>query len=98
MEREKKLVINPEMAWQEINGQILILDSTVNESAHELNEMGSYIFQQFIEEEKPEVVLTNIIEIYKEQVSLKEITDDFNHYLENLISLKIIIPTSNEHS
>ena len=89
---ENQYTVNKDMAWQEINGQILILDSGVNESAHELNEMGSYIFQKIHQGSKTEDILNELIESYKSETSESEIQNDFDSYLKELLELKLILP------
>jgi hypothetical protein len=98
MNLKEQLSINKEMAWQEINGQILILDSQVNESAHELNEMGSFIFSQIHLGKSPLEILEDLIQTFNSESSEEEIKKDFEGYLLNLINLQLLVPKNDECS
>lgn len=92
MNLKKQFSVNQKMAWQEINGQILVLDSHVNESAHELNEMGSFIFSKINQGESPDEILNQLIQSYQSETSEDEIRKDFEDYFKNLLDLQLIVP------
>ena len=85
--------INELISWRSIDGQILILDSHINESAHELNEIGSFIFEKISQGK-------NLFDIKKElqnfYPSQPKIEDDFKSFIKDLEKLKLILPVSPE--
>ncbi len=83
--------INELISWRLIDGQILILDSHLNESAHELNEVGSYIFSSISEGKKTSDIRDELIAHYPKGPSLEE---DIQSFLNKLKELQLIIPSN----
>ena len=82
-------VINDLISWRLIDNQILILDSHLNESAHELNEVGSFIFEKISQGEDLETIKAKLLEHYPNEK--KDLEDDFNGFISELKELKLIV-------
>lgn len=82
--------VNELISWRVIDGQILILDSHLNESAHELNEVGSFIFSKISEGSNLENIKEELVKSYPEN---NEIEADFQTFIDELKNLKLIVPS-----
>ena len=82
--------VNELISWRLIDGQILILDSHLNESAHELNEVGSFIFTEISEGKSTSTIYEALKGAYPE--SLSDLEKDINTFLNELQNLKLIVP------
>ncbi|GEM_PF-2324387 len=89
---QTNFIINELISWRDIDGQILILDTSINESAHELNQIGSYIFTEISRETPLLKIKEALINTYQGQLDQQEIETDFFQYLNDLIVMKIITP------
>lgn len=87
----KNYVINKDMAWREVDGQILILDSHHSESAHELNPMASYIFFLISKGRETSEILETLFESYSKETGEESLKEDLLKYLCELTDLKIIL-------
>lgn len=86
----EKYSVNQLISWRIIDGQILILDSHLNESAHELNEIGSFIFSQISQGKELDSIKKDLKETYPEEA---EIEEDMQHFIDKLKELQLIVPT-----
>lgn len=83
--------INKLISWRLIDGQILILDSHINESAHELNEIGTFIFSQISTGTPTEQIRSQLKTKYPNITSIDE---DFDYFIEKLQELGLIAPSN----
>jgi len=84
-----KYKINNLISWRTIDGQVLILDSHISESAHELNDVGSFIFVNIAEGKNIKQIKERLISTYPEHTGIE---DDFRNFIQELEKLQLIIP------
>lgn len=80
------------ISWRNIDGEILILDTSINESAHELNEIGSFIFLEISQGAKLPEIRETLVDTYRDQFDREQIEKDFQQYIEDLIKMKLLVP------
>jgi hypothetical protein len=86
---EEVYKINENIAWREIDGQILILDSQQNQMAHDLNEMGTFIFLSLSQGRQLSEIITQIKSEYSD-LSETEINSDIESFINKLLEMKLI--------
>jgi len=84
--------INPQLSWRFIENEILILDSNGTQSSHDLNPIGSFIFESIHNGLSTEETLNQLTEKYKASADIEVIKKDFSDFLNHLNDLKIFIP------
>ncbi len=87
---EEVYKINEKIAWREIDGQILILDSQQNQMAHDLNEMGTFIFLSLSQGMNLGEIQGFIVDHYP-NLSQEQIQTDINHFMNELLKLNLIL-------
>lgn len=85
----KQYKINELISWRAIDGQVLILDSHISESAHELNDIGSFIFVNIAEGTQLKQIKDKLLNAYPEHAGIE---DDFKTFIQELEKLQLIIP------
>jgi len=83
-----KYKINDLISWRTIDGQVLILDSHISESAHELNDIGSFIFVNIAEGKELQQIKEQLLSAYPLHSSIE---DDFTSFVEELEKLQLIV-------
>lgn len=76
------------ISWSEIEQEALILDSHINQKAHALNELGTFIWNKLDGENTEADILDSIVREYEidEEVAKK----DLHSFIDQLINLKLI--------
>jgi hypothetical protein len=86
---EEVYKINPNIAWREIDGQILILDSQQNQMAHDLNEMGTFIFLS-LSRGKRISEIRDILAAHYSTISKEDLKTDLEDFINKLSKLNLI--------
>ncbi len=86
---EEVYKINENIAWREIDGQILILDSQQNQMAHDLNEMGTFIFLSLTQGKQLNEIISQIKSQYSD-LSEAELNSDIESFINKLLDLNLI--------
>jgi|TARA_Y100000780_G_scaffold232553_1_gene266001 cytochrome c-type biogenesis protein CcmH/NrfF len=81
--------INSKISWRFIQNEILILDSNGKQAAHDLNQIGSYIFEKIYQGVSTQQILQLLLNQYGDT---PEVKNDFFKFLKELEDLAIICP------
>jgi len=82
-------IINPKLSWRFIEDEILILDSNGKQAAHDLNSIGSFIFEKIDQGLSSQEILETLISQYSEKE--EQVRIDFNQFIKDLESQEIIL-------
>ncbi len=74
--------INPDLIWRKIENNVFIIDPKKN-TLYELNETGSFIFQQIINNKTDFEILDSVCNMY--DVSFEEAKKDFDELVERMV-------------
>ena len=83
-------IINPKLSWRFIEDEILILDSNGKQAAHDLNAIGSFIFEKIEQGLSSQQILETLISQYSDKE--EQVRVDFNQFIKDLESQEIILP------
>ncbi len=82
-------IINPKLSWRFIEDEILILDSNGKQAAHDLNCIGSFIFEKIDQGLSSQQILETLISQYSDKE--EQVRMDFKQFIEDLESQAIIL-------
>ena len=86
---ESNYIINPKISWRFIEDEILILDSNGKQAAHDLNQIGSFIFEKIDQGLQTQEIIRLLNEQYPSQSTLIE--SDFKSFIRQLLDNQIIL-------
>lgn len=90
----KKVKQNPRLAWNQIDGQIVILETGDTPHFHELNETASFLWLQLTEAKRSEDLVESLIERFN--VSKDQAFQDVEEFLGQLSHFNLLTFENND--
>ena len=87
IQQDQKVIISPEVLFQEVSGEIVLLD-LASESYFGLDEIGARIWTLLNEEKSVRQIVEVLLEEY--EVDRARLEGDVNELLENLLEAGLI--------
>lgn len=78
------------ISWRDIQGQILILDPRINQKAHELNPIASYIWTNIADGKTTSTIIDELTHQYEGQELAASIKNQADSFINQLLDLKLI--------